>query len=201
MNLNQDSIMKMLCKWMEPGKWYEVKELILLLESNYADFTEWDKSPLESEPTRPRWHRLVTNAVRLSPGRSDFPQSNAWTNLRTRRPGRNYEYSIKPTDLVEEQLVSDSESDDGSGFVYAITNPSWGGWVKIGMTIDIQKRHAAYQMYSPHKDYSVLCSKRVPDRRVSETLAHRMASDTATKRSGEWFAIERDVVSDIIDEL
>ena len=201
MNLNQESIMKILEKSMEPGKWYEVKELIRLLESEYSDFTDWDLSPLKSEPNRPRWHRLVTNAVRLSPGRDDFPQSNVWVNLRTRKPKRNYEYSIRPIDLVEQQLVIESESDDGSGFVYAITNRSWEGWIKIGMTIDLLKRHTAYQMYSPHRDFAVLCSIRVPDRRVSEALAHKLASHSATRRSGEWFKIDTDIVTDIINKL
>ena len=145
MNLNEQRIQEILSAALKVGKWYEVRELIELVESTYTKFTSWDTEPVPSEPQRPRWHRLVTNAVRRSPGRDDY-SDNSWVELRTRKMARNFQYGIKPKDLVEAQLVREARNDDGSGFVYAITNPSWPGWVKIGMTIDMDARLAAYQV-------------------------------------------------------
>ena len=94
MTLNQDIIKEMLSEEMTPGQWYEVKQLIKLFEAKYSNFTSWDKEALPSEPHRPRWHRLVTNAVRMSPGRDDY-DDNSWVSLRTRKPSRNYQYSSR----------------------------------------------------------------------------------------------------------
>ena len=200
MRLNQEIIKDILSEAMEPGRWYEVRDLIGLLEMSHSGFTTWDIEQLPSEPGRPRWHRLVTNSVRLSPGRDDY-DDDSWTELRTRRPKRNFQYSIAPRDLVEEQLVREARFDDGSGYVYAITNPAWSDWVKIGMTIDIDGRLASYQTYSPGNDYSVAHSVKVRDRRRSEALAHRRASDASAGISGEWFKIPMTEAANILESL
>ena len=198
MNLNQEIIKDFLSREMAPGRWYEVKDLIALMEDRYKGFTPWDREAVPSEPQRPRWHRLVTNSVRLSPGRDDY-DDDSWVELRTRRPKRNFQYSIAPRDPVEEELIRRVRFDDGSGHVYAITNPAWPGWVKIGMTIDIDGRLAAYQIYSPGKDYSVAHSVEVRDRRRSEAFAHRRASDASAGVSGEWFKIPMAEAANILE--
>lgn len=200
MNLNQEIIKELLNQEMTPGEWYEVKDLIHLMESCYKEFTSWDMDAIPAEPHRPRWHRLVTNAVRMSPGRDDY-DDHSWVELRTSRPKRNFQYSIAPKDPVEEELIRTTRFDDGSGHVYAIINPAWPGWIKIGMTIDLDRRLDAYQTYSPKKDYSVAYSIEVRDRRLFENLAHRMASDASTSSSGEWFELPLSEVSSILASI
>lgn len=204
MNLSQEIIKKELSKAMEPGRWYGVKELIELLERTYTEFTTWDKASTDSESKRPRWHRLVTNAVRLSPGRYDWVD-NSWIDLRTRRLRRNFDYAIRLKDSVEDQLVGEAKKakpDDGSGFVYAIKNPVWPGWVKLGMTIDLDGRVAAYQMYTPREAYAIVHSVKVADRHISEGLAHRKAADASKKDpSGEWFYISDAIGISILDSI
>lgn len=200
MTLNQDIIKEMLSEEMTPGQWYEVKELIKLFEAKYSNFTPWDKQALPSEPHRPRWHRLVTNAVRMSPSRDDY-DDNSWVSLRTRKPSRNYQYSISPKDPIEEAILRHMREDDGSGHVYLVTNPAWPDWVKIGMSADIQARIDAYQTYSPAKDYIIADSIVVNDRRFSENLAHRRASDIARNSSGEWFELGLNNAIDILHSL
>lgn len=200
MTLNQDVIKEMLSEEMTPGQWYEVKELIKLFEEKFSNFTSWDKEALPSEPHRPRWHRLVTNAVRMSPGRDDY-DDNSWVSLRTRKPSRNYQYSISPKDPIEEAILRHMREDDGSGHVYLVTNPAWPDWVKIGMSADIQARIDAYQTYSPAKDYIIADSVVVDDRRFSENLAHRRASDIARNSSGEWFELDLNNAIDILHSL
>ena len=202
MNLSEQRIKESLSTVMEPGTWYEVKELIDLLEKTHTEFTTWDTEPLPSEPQRPCWHRLVTNAVRLRPGRDDH-NDNSWVELRTRKSTRDFQYAIRLKDSVEDQLVREAQSDDGSGFVYAITNPSWPGWAQIGMTIDLDARLTAYQVYSPRKDYAILHSVKVANRHISEGLAHRKAADASedVDPSGEWFYISAPTGISILDSI
>lgn len=42
-----------------------------------------------------------------------------------------------------------------AGYVYAISNPAWPGYFKIGSTIDVPDRNGSFQTYSPHRDYSL----------------------------------------------
>ena len=39
------------------------------------------------------------------------------------------------------------------GFIYSVGNPAWPGFLKIGMTTNVIKRVAAYQTYSPFRDF------------------------------------------------
>lgn len=170
------------------GQWYEVKELIKLFEDNYFRFEPIDKEPLPSEPNRPRWHRIVTNSVRMSPGREDYRSDDSWIELRTRKKSRNYEYSMSIIDPVERTILSTVTEDDGSGFIYGIVNEAFPNWVKIGKTIDFEKRLAAYQTYSPYQNYKELCKSQVSNRHIAEGVAHRRAADISqVEQSGEWF--------------
>ena len=74
--------MRFLNSKMEPGKSYEVKDLIYLLEAEYEGLPNGiSRSFLE--PHRPRWHRIVTNAVRLSQAESIMKVMTG-ENLRTK---------------------------------------------------------------------------------------------------------------------
>lgn len=202
MVINQNIVKKYLSNKMELGRWYQVKELIILFEQIYDNFQEEDLQPLDSEPNRPRWHRLVTNSVRLSPGRNDYP-SNSWAELKVRKISRNFEYSIPNIDLVESSIVRDSRDDDGSGHIYAIVNNAWDHWVKIGKTIDINQRLQSYQTYTPMKDYRLLHEVNVIDRHIAETYIHRLASDISEQPSnGEWFKISnKDEIISLFDRI
>ena len=163
MALNQQKIRTILDSNMDIDKWYKVKDLIELISLVHKDFQGIDKEPLPSEPNRPRWHRLVTNSVRMSPGRPDYPSDNSWIELRTRRKGRNFEYAMSIIDPVEKAILSSFTEDDGSGFIYAIVNNAFPNWVKIGKTIDFH---------------------------TAEGFAHRLAADQSqveTNDTGEWF--------------
>lgn len=201
MVVNQKIVREVLSEKMEIGKWYEVKELIQLFEENFFDFMPMDIEPIPSEPHRPRWHRIVTNSVRLSPGREDF-KDNSWTYLRTRKKSRNYEYSISFIDPVEQIILSTITEDDGSGYIYGIVNEAFPNWVKIGKTIDFEKRLVAYQTYSPYQNYKELCKSRVSNRHIAEGVAHRRAADISqVDQSGEWFYLHDNDASRIIETL
>jgi hypothetical protein len=72
------------------------------------------------------------------------------------------------------------------GAVYIITNPAWGGWVKVGMAVDAEDRLRGYQTSSPFRDYKLYYSYDTADRRKSEAEAHDLL-ELKYKRRNEWF--------------
>jgi len=87
------------------------------------------------------------------------------------------------------------------GYIYAISNPAWEGWVKIGMAVDTEDRCNAYQTSSPFRDYKVEVSVPVTDRRKAEGEAHKKAKELASEYAGEWFKISVEKTKEIIQEL
>lgn len=84
------------------------------------------------------------------------------------------------------------------GYVYAIINPAWPEWVKIGMAIDAEDRCGGYQTSSPFRDYEILHSCYVKDRRKAEKACHDRAEEVAGERSGEWFKVGHSLVKEVI---
>ena len=56
------------------------------------------------------------------------------------------------------------------GMVYLISNSSWPGLLKIGMTTDIAARLESYQIYDPYKQFKVEHYDFCLDRRAAEKL-------------------------------
>lgn len=70
------------------------------------------------------------------------------------------------------------------GIVYLISNPAFPGFVKIGMTQDVNKRLAQYQTYDPHKAYRIVDYMFVVDRKTEEKrLLDKWSIDV---KNGEW---------------
>ena len=87
------------------------------------------------------------------------------------------------------------------GHVYIINNPCWDGWIKIGMAIDAEDRCNSYQTSSPHRDYTLLYSRRFKDRRKAETKTMYKLKKIVKEHNGEWFKIDRHTAQEIIEEL
>ena len=88
-----------------------------------------------------------------------------------------------------------------TGYVYAITNPAWEGWIKIGMAVDAEDRLKGYQTSSPLRDFVLLHKKFFDNRRRAEAEAHMNADKIAKERRGEWFKISKDKVINIINSI
>ena len=87
------------------------------------------------------------------------------------------------------------------GYVYAITNPAWEGWVKIGMAVDADDRCKSYQTSSPLRDYKLEHCTYFEDRRKAEQQAHEKAEEIAEECGSEWFKIPVDKAVKIIGDL
>jgi hypothetical protein len=86
------------------------------------------------------------------------------------------------------------------GYVYAIVNPAWPDWIKIGMAIDADDRLNGYQTSSPMRDYALVYSVFSNNRSKDERKAHKLAGKIAERR-GEWFKIPQDKAIKILKEL
>ena len=86
------------------------------------------------------------------------------------------------------------------GYVYAIVNPAWPDWIKIGMAIDAEDRLKGYQTSSPMRDYVLVYSVFSNNRSKDERKAHKLAEKIAERR-GEWFKIPQDKAIDILKEI
>ena len=86
------------------------------------------------------------------------------------------------------------------GYVYAITNPAWPEWVKIGMAIDAEDRLNGYQTSSPMRDYELVHAIATPDRARAERVAHKAAA-MCGERQGEWFKIANEEAVTILQHI
>ena len=86
------------------------------------------------------------------------------------------------------------------GYVYAITNPAWPEWVKIGMAIDAEDRLKGYQTSSPMRDYQLVHAIATPDRARAERVAHKAAA-LCGERQGEWFKIANEEAVTILQHI
>jgi len=92
------------------------------------------------------------------------------------------------------------------GYVYAITNPVWPEWVKIGKAIDAEDRLSSYQTSSPMRDYKLVHSVYFEDRNVAERKAHTLAALKTTHpwnkhENGEWFKLTDAEAIEILKEV
>jgi len=105
--------------------------------------------------------------------------------------------TVKPKDI--NTFVKALYNREKEGEVYVITNPSFGGWVKIGMAVDSEDRLKQYQTGSPYRDYSVYASYSTGNRRESEAEAHRILGENHERR-GEWFVCSTIAAKTILDK-
>ena len=108
------------------------------------------------------------------------------------RPGK---YKSLDDAWSHEKIESTFEGD-----VYAIVNPAWEGWVKIGKASFADDRLNTYQTSSPYRDYTILARIHVDNRHKKELVMHRIFEDNAEARRGEWFKITTDKAVDLFNK-
>lgn len=88
-----------------------------------------------------------------------------------------------------------------SGDIYIISNPSWKGWIKVGMAIDAKDRCKQYQTSSPFRDYKLHYSRFFNDRKDAEKKAHKLLKKKSEEKKGEWFKISKQDAKNIIETI
>lgn len=84
------------------------------------------------------------------------------------------------------------------GEVYVMTNPSFGGWLKIGMAINSKDRVNQFQTGSPHRNYKLVKSYKVSDKREAELEIHNLLEEKF-RRKGEWFKCSYEEVETLLE--
>ena len=87
------------------------------------------------------------------------------------------------------------------GYVYAITNPAWPEWVKIGMAVDADDRCNGYQTSSPFRDYKIEHVVVTNNRRAAEAEAHKLATKLAVETRGEWFRLDIEQAKTVLNNI
>lgn len=108
------------------------------------------------------------------------------TSIRKRERAFSLQYDFVRRDLLKILYKQAGNSTSGiqSGYMYAISNPAWFNWFKIGSTIDVLDRLGTYQTGSPFRDFKIVDYYFVWDRREEEAWLH----STFPERNNEWCA-------------
>ena len=102
--------------------------------------------------------------------------------------------NFSPENIGRFTVQAESNSFDGSGFIYVIYLEDSAGerFYKIGMAKTFHSRLAAHQCSSPF-DIFISCAYFVANMRAEETHLHKLFIDKKVK--GEWFKLEAEDLS------
>lgn len=98
------------------------------------------------------------------------------------KPGR---YKSLDDAWSHEQIERTNE-----GEVYAIVNPAFPEWVKVGKAVNADDRCNGYQTSSPFRDYKIIARLSTDNRHDKENEMHKVFTHFADDRKGEWFKID-----------
>lgn len=94
----------------------------------------------------------------------------------------------KQIDFIRKSIVNILYEENGKqakglkcGYVYAISNPAWPDYIKIGSAVDVYDRLSSYQTSSPLRDYEIVSYVYSKDRLLLESSIHDMF-----ERNNEW---------------
>ena len=86
------------------------------------------------------------------------------------------------------------------GCVYAIKNPAWPEWVKIGKAVDAEDRLSSYQTSDPFRSYILHHHIDVPNRHGTELKVHQELELVCDDRKNEWFKINLDGAVNVLNK-
>jgi hypothetical protein len=102
---------------------------------------------------------------------------------------------IKNKVLLDETKVKGKQTSVAEGFIYAIENPAWKGWIKIGCAVDLNERLRSYQTSDPLRQYKIILAKPVKHRKNAEKEIHNLLKKV--ENNGEWFFTKKDCISNL----
>lgn len=92
-----------------------------------------------------------------------------------------------------------SKSSKGEGFIYLLVNDGFPGWVKCGMTVNLDSRLSSYNTNDPFKRYRFILHRKVADRRLMERSLITALSPISSCVSSEWFKVSEEEAKRLFD--
>jgi hypothetical protein len=86
-----------------------------------------------------------------------------------------------------------------TGVIYLVEHELYPGWIKCGMTVNMNTRLKTYNCSDPLKRFKFVTSKVVEDRRKAELMLINNLKAKSDLQSGEWFRISKDEALKIFD--
>ena len=86
------------------------------------------------------------------------------------------------------------------GYLYIITNESFPGWVKVGITNDLKARLNHYQTCSPFRNYKLMYSVHHPKYKEAEKKIKEIMKYFAKSIKNEWFEVDLNIAKSRLDE-
>lgn len=96
--------------------------------------------------------------------------------------------------------ISNQKTDTKAGYVYVVYNPNFDNWLKVGSTVDLQKRISSYQTSDPLRRFEILRHYAVDDRRaVEQWILFRLKQRKLVVRN-EWVEGNENYIVPIVEE-
>lgn len=86
------------------------------------------------------------------------------------------------------------------GYLYIITNENFPGWVKVGVTKDLDARLNNYQTASPYRNYKLVYSIFHPKYLEAEKRIKESMRPFAKAIKNEWFEVDLHMAKPRLDE-
>ena len=87
-----------------------------------------------------------------------------------------------------------------TGYLYIITNEAWPGWVKVGITENLQARLHTYQTCDPLRRYKLVYSVHHPKYKEAEKKINEVMKHFASEIKNEWYYIDLSMAKSRLDE-
>lgn len=127
------------------------------------------------------------------------PNNLKKTNIKP--PGISALPGFVPARLEPLGEIFEKEPLGPEGYVYAITNPAFPGWVKVGKAHDEKARLKNYQTGDPHRSYEISVKEWFDNRSDAENRAHEELKKITSNWNGEWFQLKVSVVERVLKNL
>jgi len=85
------------------------------------------------------------------------------------------------------------------GEIYIISNPAWKGWIKVGKSINADKRLSQFQAGCPLKDFKIVKIITVKNQIKAEKKVLEFMKFFAEDNNGEWIKINTDKAIEILN--
>jgi len=153
--------------------------------------TRRSKAKKRSEAAKKAWRTRRSKAKKRSEAakkaaatrkRNAAKRSNA-TKSKTKRKST--------TKISNAAKIVSRRGGKGAGVIYALSNPSWPGWIKIGMSVTGLSIESRYNTSYPYRDAKLIEEVRVSSRSKAERRIHKLVEEKSKARKNEWFRISQ----------